>query len=156
MDSMEQQLDTLIGSDEDDVLSLLGVQAEFVEIAEQRGANRTPEWSDDETFQKVFGAQRAPASERKKYKDKGKSFVDRFLASMKTQVHQALCDGKEPQKEVAALKSDFRGFVKHVAIAISTLLLRFLPPWLAVAAVSIGTSIAVLFWKGLLDTFCAI
>jgi hypothetical protein len=153
---MDAQLDALLASDQDDVMSLLGVQAEFVETAEARGADRTPEWDETEAFNKIYGAQRAPAAERQKYKQKGQSFVDRFLAAMRKQLREALCDDKAPQKEVAALKTDFKQFVKHVAVAMSTLLLQFLPGWLAVLAVSIATSIAVLFWRGMLETFCAV
>src|SRR6185436_14889848 len=134
MQTADEQLEALLASDESDVLSYLGVQAEFVEISEKRGKERTPPWPEEEAFQKIYGTQRAPAAERDKYKEKGKSFVDRFLDSMRAQLRGALCDGGKPQKEVAALKTDFKQFVKHVAVAISTLLLQFLPSWLAVAA----------------------
>ena len=73
---------TLLQRPEEDAYSVLGIQAEQLELAEQRliAGRRVPVWTGHEGFERVLSPQRAPREELARYATRGLAFARHLMA----------------------------------------------------------------------------
>jgi hypothetical protein len=148
----------LLAADDSRVLSYLGIQAERLELAEQRAAANkpVPAWSVEDAMAKALDPQRAGPEELARYAEKGLVFAKKAMVALGDQLRGVLCDGKALRKELSELRADTRTLLHGIVTALVGALLSWLPGLLAKAAISIATTIAVLLLKKNLETFCAV
>lgn len=148
----------LLAADDARVLGYLGIQAERLELAEQRvAANKpVPAWSTEDAMAKALDPQRAGPEEVARYAQKGLAFAKKVMVALGDQLRGVLCDGKSLRKELSDLRADTKTLLQGVVTALVGALLSWLPSLLAKAAISIGTTIAVLLLKRNLESFCAV
>jgi hypothetical protein len=147
----------LLEAPEQDVFSVLGIQAERIEIAERRLADGrpVPNWVSEESFERVLSPQRAPAGELAGYAMRGLSFAKQLMARIEPELRSVVCDGNKVRHELEEVGKDAKETIMYIASAIIGALIASLPAALAAAAASIAAIIAVILLKRRLNTFCA-
>jgi hypothetical protein len=146
----------LFDAPEQDAFSVLGIQAERVELNEARlAAGREPIWSSMDSFDRVLGPQRASPVEMARYARHGVDYAKRVLGQIGPALHQALCDGTKIRPEVDEAQKDVKGAIKYVASAALGAIVASIPTALIAAAASIAAAIAVVVLKRKLTAFCA-
>ena len=146
----------LLDKDLPDVYSFVGVQAERLEIAENRleHGRRVPEWSDADAYTKVLSDQRAPIDDLRKYQEKGRAFINGYLKKLEPELRELLCKDYEVRKEVKDLESDSKTMLNFIAAGLVGGIAVNLPVAVAGAAASIATTLAVVVLKNKIEKFC--
>jgi hypothetical protein len=146
----------LLDRDLSDVYSFLGIQAERLEIAQNRLERgwAVPEWSDTDAFAKVLSEQRATPGELKQYAAKGKAFVEQHLKRLEPELRELLCKDCEVRPEIEELESDAKTLLNHVSTVMIGVIVANLPAGVAGAAASIATVLAVIVIKNKIEKFC--
>jgi hypothetical protein len=148
----------LLEASDRDTLSFLGLQAERLEMAQQRAAagRSVPPWSTSDAVQTVLTEQRASPEDLLRYAGKGLDFARDLLGKIETELRRTLCAGSAVRPEVSSLESNGKELVKYVASSIVGYLLINLPGAIALAVTSIATTLAVLVIKNGMTRFCTV
>jgi hypothetical protein len=148
---------TLLDHPEQDAFSVLGIQAERLQLAEQRIAagRRVPVWTDREGLDRVLSAQRAPAEELARYAERGLAFARELMMRAGPELRAILCDGTRVRGEFDEAAKDLKEVIKYLAVAITGVLISSIPAALATASGGIAAVIAIILLKRKLTTFCA-
>lgn len=146
----------LLGREEADAYSFLGIQAERMEIAEDRikRGRPVPEWSDADAYRKVLSDQRATIDDLKEYAAKGRAFVGEHLRKLEPELRELLCQGPQVRPEILELEADTKSLLKYMASTIIGVVVVNLPAGLIGAAASIATVLAVIIIKNKTEKFC--
>ena len=147
---------TLYAAELDETLSVLGIQAEALEINLDRNASGRPvsEWSDNTAFDRVLSSQRAPSSELARYARRGADFAQELLDQLGQDLRHALCVGNQVRKELLAFEDNIKEGMKYMVGILAGMLTSHLPAAVAAAAVAIATTVAVIVLKNNLHKFC--
>lgn len=161
MQPAEHEIDLgerLLQASDEDAFSFLGIQAESLEIAEARTAQRrtVPQWSNDLAVAKVLSGQRASKEELLRYFEKGVGFAKSLIGKLEVQLRGVLCEGNVVRKEIGGLQDNTKEVVRYVASLVVGVLLTSLPGAVTLAITSIATTLAVILIKKNLTRFCAI
>jgi hypothetical protein len=146
----------LLEGPEQDVFTVLGIQAEQIEINERRLANRrpVPNWRSDESFERVLSLRR-DHQELAQYATRGLGFARQLMARIEPELRSVVCDGNKIRRELEEAGKDAKEVIKYIASAIVGALIASLPAVLPAAASSVAVMIAVILLKRKLNTFCA-
>jgi hypothetical protein len=148
----------LLEAPDEDAFSFLGIQAESLELADARAAQRrsVPPWSNDLAVAKVLSGQRASKEELLGYFHKGVAFAKNMIGKLETQLRGVLCEGAAVRKEISGLQDNTKEVIRYVASLVVGVLATSLPGAVTVAITSIATTLAVILIKKNLSQFCAI
>ena len=147
----------LMDAPEQDAFSVLGIQAERLELAEQRLAvgRPVPRWTIEESFERVLSPQRAPPEELARYASRGVAFAKRLIERIGPELRRLLCDGSKVRPEFDEAGKDLKDAVKYISSVAIGVLIASLPAALSAAIAGIAATIAVILLKRKLSTFCA-
>jgi hypothetical protein len=146
----------LYNAEMSDALSVLGIQAEAVEIDVKRSelGRPVPAWSDDTAFDRVLSPQRASARELADYARRGVTFAQDLIERLGSELRGALCVDGMVRSEILALEDDTKDAIKYMAGTVTVLLAAYFPAVVAAAVVAIATTLAVILLKNNLHQFC--
>jgi hypothetical protein len=148
--------EALYNAEFNDALSVLGIQAETVEIDAERSARGrpVPEWSDAAAFDRVLSPQRASTGELANYAQRGVAFIQDLVDTLGNQLREAVCLNGEVREEILAFESDTKDAIRYMAGAMTGLVAAHLPAAMAAAVVAIATTLTVILLKKNLEEFC--
>lgn len=146
----------LYEADEDEALSVLGIQAEAVEINARRAAESrpVPAWSNEAAFDRVLSPQRAPTDELARYAVRGGAFAQDLLERLGGELRDLLCIEGKVREEILALEGETKDLIKYVAGAATGLIAAYFPVAVAAAIGAIAITLAVIILKRNLHRFC--
>src|SRR5688572_29585040 len=111
----------LLDRNVDDAYSILGIQAERLEIAQSREArNMTiPAWTNQDAYDKVISGQRASLADIKRYADQGAQFAKETLKKIEPQIRDILCKDGKIRPEIGGLEGDAKTLLGLVSGSIA-------------------------------------
>jgi hypothetical protein len=147
----------LMNASEQDAFSVLGIQAERLELAETRisSGRPVPQWDSLESFDRVLSPQRAPADELARYATLGLDYARKIMDKVAPELRKVLCDGSKVRSEFTDAEKDVTGAIKYIASVVLGVLVAGLPSALAAGAAAIAATVAVILLKRKLGNFCA-